>query len=426
MNEKITESARELEVRDHADILVAGGGIAGIAAALAAARTGSRVLLIEKEWMLGGLATLGLITIYLPLCDGKGRQVIYGIGEELLKLSIKYGAEDGEFPLPRPWLEGGSLQEKQKLRYQVQYHPWLFAICAEQLLKEAGVEILYGTSVCAVILNDKRIEALVIENKSGRSALMVKAVVDATGDADICKQSGVKTEQFGRGNVLASWHYSFSEGRVQLRIAGYAEAPEQPGAGRNEAAEGGERGLSKRRFTGLDGKELSEMTEASHKALLNIVEKERLQHPDYFPVTAPLIPQIRMTRRISGEYTLDESEALVHFDDSIGLTGDWRKPGPVFEIPYRTLYSREIKNLICAGRCISVTDPMWDISRVIPPCAVTGQAAGTAAALALQGQKEAGGGIDFFQLAAAELQQKLSADGVLIHLKDIDIHNGKT
>jgi hypothetical protein len=422
--EKIIESERELAVTGHYDVLIAGGGIAGIAAALAAARAGGQVLLIEKEWMLGGLATLGLITIYLPLCDGEGRQVIYGIGEELLKLSIEYGAEDGEIPFPRSWLEGGPLLERRKNRYQVQYHPFLFAICAERLLRETGVEILYGTSVSGVLIKGRNIEAVIIENKGGRSAVIPRAVVDATGDADLCKYSGIKTEQFGQGNVLASWHYFFNEGQIRLRMAGYADTvktEEELAGPRRETREDGEKVLSTRRFTGLDGKELSEMVEYSHRALLNIVERERIRYPGYFPAAVPVIPQIRMTRRISGEYTLDMGESFVCFGDSIGLTGDWRKPGPVYEIPYRTLYSRDIKNLICAGRCISVTDTMWDISRVIPPCAVTGQAAGTAAVQAIWRNTEP---VDFSQVDVGKLQKRLEDGGVLIHIKDIDQRNG--
>ncbi|MDR0656432.1 MAG: FAD-dependent oxidoreductase, partial [Treponema sp.] len=293
MAKKLREPAHELDITDGCEILVAGGGIAGIAAALAAARNGARVLLIEREWMLGGLATLGLVTLYLPLCDGKGRQVVYGIGEELLKLSIKYGAEEGDFPFPRPWLEGGTFEEKQKVRYRVQYHPFLFAICAERLLSDAGVELLYGPSASAVLLKDRRIEAVIIENKSGRSAITVNAVIDATGDADIYRQSGAKTYQFSQGNVLASWHYAFSEGKIQLRMAGYADVvkpqSESKHSPEDESSEDGEKVLSKRRFTGLDGKELSEMAEDSHKALLNIVERERLSHPDYYPVATPVI-----------------------------------------------------------------------------------------------------------------------------------------
>ena len=94
-----------------------------------------------------------------------------------------------------------------------------------------------------------------------------------------------------------------------------------------------------------------------------------------------------------------------YFEDSIGLISDWRKRGPVYEVPFKTLYTDKIKNLITAGRCTSVTDSMWDIMRVIPCCAVTGQAAGTAAALT----------DDFAALDIKKLQSALEADGVVIH-----------
>ena len=95
------------------------------------------------------------------------------------------------------------------------------------------------------------------------------------------------------------------------------------------------------------------------------------------------------------------------FEDSIGLTGDWRRPGPCFEIPFRTLYSAKVPNLICAGRNISVTDSMWDITRVIPPCAVTGEAAGTAAAMT----------DDFTALDVSKLQSKLAEQNVQLHIE---------
>ena len=425
---KWRESARELDTSARCEVLVAGGGIAGIAAALAAARGGAKVLLVEKEWMLGGLATAGLITIYLPLCDGNGRQVVFGIGEELLRLSIRYGAEEEHFPLPAPWLSGRSPDAKREMRYQVQYHPYLFALCAEALLQEAGVEILYGTSICSVIMEGRQIRAAVIENKSGRSAIALNAVVDATGDADVCLLSGAPTHPFGPGNALASWHYFYSQGQVQLRMAGAADIVTGAGANADEEREGfsaGERVLLRgRRFTGLDGRELSEMMQFSHKALLACVDSERKVRADYVPVSIPVIPQVRMTRRVQGEYTQDDSETFVRHGDSIGLTGNWRKAGPVYELPYRTLYSKAVGNLICAGRCISVTDAMWDITRVIPPCAVTGQAAGTASALAVKNHGAgAAANVDFSQVDVKLLQLQLAKDGVLLHTDEIDLWN---
>ena len=180
--ESIREEARSLPVTRRCEVLVAGGGIAGIAAALAAARGGRRVLLLEREYALGGMATLGLVTIYLPLCDGAGKQLCFGIAEELLKLSIEQGAEAN---YPAAWLEGGSSEERIRQRYMVQFNPHLFAMRVEQLLTEAGVEILYGSVLCDAAVTEGRITHVVIENKSGRSAIQAESFIDCTGDADL-------------------------------------------------------------------------------------------------------------------------------------------------------------------------------------------------------------------------------------------------
>ena len=145
------------------DIAVCGGGFAGISAALAATREGKKVVLFEKEYMLGGLGTAGLVTIYLPLCDGLGHQVSFGIAEELLKLSITYGAEDR---YPENWLDGVGTRTKKDRRYLVQYNAQLFAILAEKLLLENGVDIFYGSYVVGVSTDSARINALYVENKS--------------------------------------------------------------------------------------------------------------------------------------------------------------------------------------------------------------------------------------------------------------------
>jgi hypothetical protein len=414
--EKLYEAGREVDVAGNYQIVVVGGGVAGIAAALAAARNGARTLLIERDWLLGGLGTQGLVTIYLPLCDGNGRQVVYGIGEELLQLAIHYGAEEEHLEKPLAWLEGGSDSEKKRLRYQVQYHPYTFALCAEKLLQQNGVEILYGTTVCGVQNEAKKIKALFTENKSGRQAILTGTVVDASGDANVCWLAGADTKVYSAGNILASWHYYFAEGEINLRMMGAAEKFDAEGQDvdwngiRQEDAVL----LKNRRFVGLDGVELSEMVQLSHKALLDSMDKEREKRPDYYPVLVPTIPQIRMTRRLAGEYAQDATESFTHYEDAIGMTGDWRKAGPVYEIPYRCLYGKEIHNLLVAGRCISVTDSMWDITRVIPACAVTGQAAGTAAALAVQTKD-----CDVMRVDVNVLQKKLRNVGVRLFLNDI-------
>lgn len=393
INENITT-----QVKDNCTVLVAGGGFAGIASALAAAKNGADVLLIEREYILGGLGTAGLITIYLPLCDGMGTQVSFGIAEELFKLSIKHGSE-GRYPTA--WIENGSLEERKKMRYQVQFNPHLFAITAEKLLLENGVRILYGTSIVATHKTNDKIDAVIVENKSGRYAISVdKSVVDCTGDADVCKLSGASTETFKQGNILAAWHYSLSDkSGLQLCILGASDIPDK-----EKVDNKGVDLLVENRFSGIDGKELSHMVTLSHDFIYKKILENKQADSSAVPVTIPTIPQIRMTRRIVGLYTMDDTEILKDYDDSVGTFANWRKRGPVYHLPFSTLYGKDVKNLICAGRCISVTDAMWDITRVIPVCAVSGEAAGTAAAMT----------DDFMSIDIKELQRRLIEAGVKI------------
>lgn len=378
------------------DVLVAGGGIAGVAAALAAARSGADVLLIEKSYMLGGLATAGLITIYLPLCDGRGKQVSFGIAEELLRLSIAHGAEHG---YPDAWLDVEDNPRRKQQRFQVRYNAQMCAILMEKLLLEAGVRILYGTSVCAMQVTNGHADAAVIEGKSGRSAVIARSYVDATGDADLFHLAGAQTANFAQGNVLAAWYYSAGADGYSLRMQGASDTPDKLRAQR-----GSPKLLVDRRFAALTDEELTDMTILAHNKILSHVLESRAKDPAAVPATIPTVPQVRMTRRIVGMYTLDDEENDVPFPDSIGKIADWRRSGYVYDVPFRTLYGADVKNLIAAGRCISVTDAMWDISRVIPPCAVTGEAAGIAAAMS----------DDFAALDITALQQTLRDRGVVI------------
>lgn len=392
----ITEPAREINISDRCDVLVCGGGIAGISSALAAAREGADVMLLEREWMPGGLATAGLVTVYLPLCDGFGRQVSFGIAEELLRLSIKHGAEQD----CDPWLKGGTDEERKKTRFVVQFNPNIFAVEAEKLLCKNGVRIMYGTSVCGAKTESGRITHVIVENKSGRSAIETGFVIDATGDADVCRLSGEDTALFGQGNVLAAWYYSIKDGKYKLNIVGDSDIPD------NQKSDDQTRlSQSDFRFGGVDAKELSEVMMLSHSRSL----EHFLEYGDGTPEKAlaalSSIPQVRMTRRIAGRYTMDDTEMHREFSDSVGMFSDWRRRGPVYELPFRTLTGGKIKNLLAAGRCISVTDAMWDITRVIPVCAVSGQAAGTAAAMCG----------DMTEIDINALQSKLQKNGVILH-----------
>lgn len=388
-------------------MLVCGGGVAGIAAALAAARQGAKVLLLEREYMLGGLATLGLVTIYLPLCDGMGHQVSFGIADELLRLSITRGIIDGHYP--KPWLEGGTIEERAATRFEVQYNPHIFACDAEKLLIDSGVEILYGTLCASVICDEvdnetKRISSVIIENKSGRDAVIAKNIVDATGDADICKLAGIPTALHKKGNVLAAWYYRYSrDNGVSLKMLGFADVPSDQK--KSEAQQ-----LIKRRFSGVDAREISDMVVLAHQAALSDALKQREIDNSTVPIIYPTIPQLRMTRRIVGISTPDDSPTHEYVPTSVGLFSDWRKRGPVYELPYECLVSASCANLITAGRNISVTDNMWDITRVIPVCAVSGEAAGRAAAMFSE---------DLRAPDIAKLQSALRDSGVKLHCSDV-------
>ena len=395
----------ETRITQKCDVLVCGGGFAGISAALAAARLGKQVILLEKEYMLGGLGTAGLVTIYLPLCDGYGHQVSFGIAEELFRLSISMGAEDR---YPANWLDSDDPagRTENDPRFLVVYNAQLFAILAEQMLAKSNVKILYGTYAVGVSMENDRIGAVIVENKSGRQAIMAGSVVDATGDGDIAHFSGAPTARLGQGNVLAAWYYESGNKGYRLNQVGFCDIPDDQKTAENQVKQ-----LVPRRFTGLDGEEISEMMQLSHASTLNHLLQKRESDPTAVPATIATIPQLRMTRRICGEYTLHDTQMHVRFEDSIGMIADWRRRGPVYEVPFGTLYSKQVKNLITAGRCTSVTDSMWDLMRVIPCCAVTGQAAGTAAAMTE----------DFSDLDVAKLQAVLRENGVVIHEKDIGL-----
>lgn len=404
MNNKIIRENIETVVNYECDVCVAGGGVAGVAAALAAARAGAKVILVEKSYMLGGLATSGIVTIYLPLCDGMGHQVCFGIVEELFMLSIEHGAEER---YPKAWLEGGTMEDRKNgQRFEVQFNPQLFAISCERVLREAGVRILYGASVVATMTANAQITDVVIEGKSGREAIRInRSVVDATGDADVCRFAGAECEHFTQGNVLAAWYYSYGAGNYTLNMCGFADVPEEERVPGQEIPL-----LINRRFRGLETEELSEMVQLSHSAIMNSLLREKEKTPDLVPVTIGTIPQVRMTRRIQGAYTMTVEDENTQFADAVGVFSNWKKRGPVYELPLSALYGSNIKNLITAGRCISADEAMWDVTRVIPVCAVTGEAAGTAAAIS----------DDFANMDIEKLQQYLKAHHVVIRKAELE------
>jgi len=387
----VIQKEKKLDIKYNCDVLVAGGGCAGISAALAAARQGADVLLLEQEWILGGLATAGMVTVFLPLCDGMGNQHIFGIGEELLRLSIKYGYERR---YPNAWLDGGTFEERKEQRFLVQFNPQLFAVAAEQLLLENGVKILYGTKVLDVVTEGGNISTAIINNREGSFGVVPKVVIDCTGDAEVAYLAGEEMQIYDE-NFASLWCYYAAYGGKENEGNGYniysANYKEE------------------RKYDGTKAEDLNELMKTVHKKLLEstMMLRERESNKDLMPVTMPSIPPIRMTRAIVGAYVLDESEEGKHFDDSIGHTTDWRKRGPVFSVPYRCLYAKT-GNLLTAGRNISVTKDMWDITRCIPTCCVSGEGAGVAAALAAKQGKRV------MDIDVKELQDILKQSDIII------------
>ena len=373
------------------DVAVVGGGIAGVAAALSAARQGADVLLLEKQYLLGGMATAGLIAIYLPLCDGRGRQISYGIADELFWLSIRHGAAGR---VPTAWLDKGREAERATQRMKVQFDPNLFALLMEERLREEGVRILFGTAVCAVHRESDCIGALIVENSAGRSAIRCGAVVDASGDAVVCHLAGEKTANFTPGNRLTAWYYSLLEGRNQLHIMG--ESDEKTPLHEPAAAM-----LGKGTFDALDPWQLSEALGKAHAVQCKAFLQKGPVSEGHSLTTLPTLPQLRMTRRLCGVYEPGDEIVNSFVQDSIGLAADWRQPGKVYELPLRSLKGCRNANLWVAGRCISVADSLWDVTRVIPASAVTGEAAGIGAT------------------GAADVQQVLASRGIPLHLKDM-------
>lgn len=403
----VVEPLREIPVDSTFDVVVVGGGIAGVSAALAAARQGIHVALIEKQFGLGGLATLGNVVVYLPLCDGNGHQVIGGIGEELLHLSVaelKTPMPKARFtPAPTCWksneITEKILSERRRERFVCEFNPYAFQLAMEELLEKAGVTILYDTRLCQVMKQDRTLSHLIVENKSGRLAIAARTCVDASGDADVCALAGCATEN-SPNNVLAAWHYEIHNGELRLVVFSNRCDKEHY---RGNGAVGPF-------FSGIDHRDVTRQMLESRKLIRARLEKNRQSHPhdSIYPFGLTSIPDFRVTRRLVNSFSLGEQHMHTWMEDCVGLTGDWRRRGPVYPIPLRSLQSDTIANLFVAGRCISADHSVVDVTRAIPTCAVSGEACGVAAALLVKDQ------MDSNIVPVAKLQKTLIAHGGLI------------
>ncbi|MDD3887096.1 MAG: FAD-dependent oxidoreductase, partial [Victivallaceae bacterium] len=164
------------------DVAVVGGGVAGAAAAIQSARYGKKTALLEKSAFAGGLATSGLINVFLPLCDGNGRQVSFGICEEMLRRSIKYGSGD----IPPNWRNERNAPERKRLISV--FNPASFVLSLDEMLEECHVDVWFDTLVCDVSVENQKITAIKVENESGRGSVTAKQFIDASGSALLARR----------------------------------------------------------------------------------------------------------------------------------------------------------------------------------------------------------------------------------------------
>ncbi len=396
MADTIEQPARKVPVWGRFDVVVVGGGVGGVAAALAAARTGASTCLIEKAAALGGLATLGHVVLYTPLCDGCGRQVVGGIGEELMHLSIA----DGCGEIPPAWREGASAAERAGTRLHTLFNPASYMLALEEVALAAGVTLYYDMRFCDVATDQRSgaITAVVVESKSGRQALRCRTVIDATGDADVCAAAGAQTVSLDT-NAWAAWFYTFNGQSLDLHKL---QAPFDRFGGPVEGQKG---------YRGDDVESVTAHLIDSRAEVRKRLAALRADSdgPTPFVAMLPQVPDLRMTRRLVGVYELTRADDHRAFDDGIGLIGDWREPGPIWSIPFRSLRAAAVPNLLAVGRCFSADQTVWDATRIIPGCVVTGQAAGTAAAMAVADTDSR-----FDSLDVAALREQLRRDGAML------------
>lgn len=417
----IEEKPRQTPIKAETEVLVIGGGSAGVSAAVAAARNGADVILVERLGYLGGLATGGVIILLLTLDDGRGRQVIGGLCQEVTDRLTQRGA--AYYP---PQSEWGSQDEAlvardqrwglvwghgpHRVRYSVAYDPEEFKFALNTMTEEAKVRLLMHAYACDAIVEDGRISGVTFQSKSGRFAILANVVIDATGDGDIFTSAGAAYE---KENVLP-WLW-FSMGGVKNPEAAIDAGGwffHTLGEGRVLLPWGATERVT-RKIDATDPDDLTYAELACRKRVMEEVDRLRRESPSFANAhVCHIADQIGITesRRLVGEYMLGRDDVDTPCDDVIAITGHWTKYDALYYIPYRSLLPKELSNVLAAGRCISVDHRVHHATKEIPSCMATGEAAGTAAALAVKDQ------IGLKQLNVKRLQQQLEAQGSIVRL----------
>jgi len=405
------EPARDIPVVRDVDVIVVGGGPAGLAAAIASARNGARTVLIERFGYLGGTATASLMACingFRNQVEPDFTQTVRGIAEEIV-LELK--ALDGLGASPYP--QKAYPTEPGQMAYSYAIDTEKFKVVVLRMCVEAGVDLLFHTWFCDSIVEDGVLRGIVVENKSGRQALLARIVVDASGDGDVAARAGAPfwqtvADEAPRLNDALMYRIAFGASRPEGVFAcdfGSHAVVWGPGA------------------APINGVDAEQLAQAEVDARLRVYEDfaaKQAKYPELVDAhlleTPPLLG-IRQTRFIEGEYKLTAGDAIEgrRFDDVVAISScaiihyyGYRRylEHEGYDIPYRCLVPKDVDNLLIAGRCISSEQQPYESHRAMIPIIAIGQAAGTAAALCAQT------GVTPRRLNVARLQTTLLAQNV--------------
>ncbi len=435
----VTEPAREVPVYHNCDVLVVGGGPAGTAAALAAARAGADVVVLERYNHLGGLSTGGVVIWIDRMTDWEGNLVIRGFAEEVFDRLPRDAVAGPERDL---WgVKDADLAKYWRLRTSA-FHgivtwaptidPERMKLLSQEILIENGVRIVFHSWMALPIVRDGAVKGVVFESKEGRQALMAKVVVDCTGDGDVfARAGGAFDTDIEEGDVHHSANTGFMLGGADMdtwldfRLNEEAAFAEFMQLGRQTLGFFQPPYVSWRsdialflgpRQSGLSALDVDDQTELeirSHRFMEAHCAFFRKHAPGfqnaYMLLSAPQLG-VRHTRRLAGMGRIERGQwsSGRPFADEVGVSPSVSPKFPVISVPYGALVPSRLDGLLAAGRHVSCDANSHGFMREIPQCWLTGQAAGAAAALA------ANGGVEPRAVDIAELQASLRKQGVFI------------